>query len=154
MLKSAAIRDEDRAAIRNYPPTAKTIRAYYRAYLDNAMRRVVSQGGYEMLNLITDPRARLAFIDALFARGESEGPSLIRQAIKQTLEQLGRPPSLVEESGVMKSGTFDEYRKLADDPASREKLIENLNNLLGGLAAFEGRETNIQYYLEHRDSFH
>jgi hypothetical protein len=70
------------------------------------------------------------------------------------LEQLGRPPSIVQESGVMKSETLIEYRKLADDPASREKLIENLNNLLGGLAAFEGRETNIQYYLEHRDSFH
>jgi len=153
MLKSAAIRDEDRAAIRNYPPTAKTIRAYYRAYLDNAMRRVVSQGGYDMLNLITDPRARLAFIDALFARGESEGPSLIRQAIKQTLEQLGRPPSLVEESGVMKSGTFDEYRKLADDPMARAKLIENLENILTGTYGFGGRKENIHFYLDHRAPF-
>jgi hypothetical protein len=150
MKTSSAIREDDRAAIRSSPPNQATLVAYYRAFLDHTMREVVSRGGYEQLEQITDFRARLAFVDALFARGESQGAALIRLAIRKTLEQFKMTPWDNRETGVLKQGTFIKYRDLANDARIRDKLIENLDNLLGGLGAFEGRERNIKDYLERR----
>jgi len=150
MKTSSAISEDDRAAIRSSPPNQATLVAYYRAFLDHTMREVVSRGGYEQLEQITDFRARLAFVDALFARGESQGAALIRLAIRKTLEQFKMTPWDNRETGVLKQGTFIKYRDLANDASIRDKLIENLDNLLGGLGAFEGRERNIKDYLERR----
>ena len=163
ILQSKSVRPEDLKQVQaSRIPTLETVANFYRAYIDDAMRRVVPKNGYELLaddgngvnekaQGILNFNARLAFIDALFAPGPTDGAKIIRDAIKDTCAQFKMKTPPLRDSGVIDAQDYVAFRYLANtDIKTRDFLTQRLRKLLDGLDGFGGRITNTNAYMQNR----
>jgi hypothetical protein len=161
LLHSRSVRPEYLVKIKENPiPNLKTVANFYRAYVDDAMRKVVKTKGYDLLAHVGNDdektkgipnfSTRLAFIDALFAPGPTAGPQIIRQAIRDTWERFHIAPTDLRDDGVIRDYEYAAFRDIANDSTTNEYLTERLRVLLDQDKRFNGRIKNADYYIKHR----
>jgi len=126
-------------AVSGTPPTelslAQRVQAY-RGHQEDILARTARSfseeegreiAGRELLDRVGDPFAAIALSDTLFRHGLAEGPLVLQRAINDVQRNVGRPPEeLVEVDGGMGRETFDAYARLAQDPATRDKLLDQV----------------------------
>jgi len=93
----------------------------YVDYFNDTMKTV---GGINALNQINDPKAAAAFADTDFYQGRSRGPRLLQQSVNEVLDRLGRPR--IDEDGSMGPGLLKAYAELANNPDTRQALLNAL----------------------------
>ena len=89
-----------------------------RWYFDDILRK---SGGSAALEEFTDAGAAAALADTLYEHGRSGEATLLQQAVNMTDPKRGLP-----EDDKMGPGTFEAFKALANDPATRDALLKNL----------------------------
>lgn len=105
------------------PKTAADAADLYVNYLDRSMHTI---GGLDAVSQINDTKAASAFADTIFYQGTSDGTQIIQQAIndvRTSNKQIG-----IEVDGRMGPGTLAAYKDLANNPETRQALLNALCN--------------------------
>ena len=101
------------------PLRESEIASVYRAYFDDALRTI---GGHMALAGLPDSETAAAFADAMFRHGRRNGARVVQRAINNVAQ------GTVTEDGRMGPQTFNAYRALTANPATRQRLLDSLAN--------------------------